>query len=404
MSSLAGEPELAPRLRRLRDELVEDLVPLPVDGDDGARLLAELSYARQPPVHEGRAPLYGSLVVSAAEPISLPEGALVVGPPSPGRVPDPTTVRQAADGRAVFVISRPEAEPTLACFEHTVEYEASLVRLQADTGAFVVQRTAAGVVRVCTAEGVITWDGIRWTFKPGGERYAMPLLGLLPAAPMEVRDALLELCVHWRSAGRVGATLVWELGGVSVRRIDAATAEVPPPLSITERRHFGGWLSLLGQLDRAVVVDAEGDLRALGVALAPSDEARALLDPMGGTRHTSARQFSYDEPGAVVLVVSEDGPVTVFAGGAVAATIRTDPCRSGFPTELLEPTEVHPDDQRTAECPHCHRELLVDVVLFDAWEGVPERLDCPVCDHTIEVDAYRAAVRGVITGAGTVSG
>jgi DNA integrity scanning protein DisA with diadenylate cyclase activity len=37
--------------------------------------------------------------------------------------------------------------------------------------------------------------------------------------------------------------------------------------------------------------------------------------PLGGTRHTSARRFSHDDPAAVVIVVSEDGPVTVLRGG-----------------------------------------------------------------------------------------
>ncbi len=32
-------------------------------------------------------------------------------------------------------------------------------------------------------------------------------------------------------------------------------------------------------------------------------------------RHTSARRYSYDDPQATVIVVSEDGPVTVLRNG-----------------------------------------------------------------------------------------
>ena len=34
------------------------------------------------------------------------------------------------------------------------------------------------------------------------------------------------------------------------------------------------------------------------------------VDAFGGTRHTSGRRYSYDDPTATVIVVSEDGPVT----------------------------------------------------------------------------------------------
>jgi DNA integrity scanning protein DisA with diadenylate cyclase activity len=38
---------------------------------------------------------------------------------------------------------------------------------------------------------------------------------------------------------------------------------------------------------------------------------------LGGTRHTSGRRYSYDDPFATVIAVSEDGPVSVLRNGAV---------------------------------------------------------------------------------------
>ena len=46
-------------------------------------------------------------------------------------------------------------------------------------------------------------------------------------------------------------------------------------------------------------------------------EAEETVDPFGGTRHTSGRRYSYDDPRATVIAVSEDGPVTVLRNGAV---------------------------------------------------------------------------------------
>ena len=47
------------------------------------------------------------------------------------------------------------------------------------------------------------------------------------------------------------------------------------------------------------------------------DRKVRVIGALGGTRHTSARRYSHDDPEAVVIAVSEDGPVTVFRRGDV---------------------------------------------------------------------------------------
>jgi DNA integrity scanning protein DisA with diadenylate cyclase activity len=51
------------------------------------------------------------------------------------------------------------------------------------------------------------------------------------------------------------------------------------------------------------------------VRLVPSEEAERSVAGLRGMRHTAARRYSYDDPVATVVVVSEDGPVTVLRGG-----------------------------------------------------------------------------------------
>jgi DNA integrity scanning protein DisA with diadenylate cyclase activity len=70
-------------------------------------------------------------------------------------------------------------------------------------------------------------------------------------------------------------------------------------------------------VDGAAIFDVDGVLRQLGVRLVPSNEAEQNVDAFGGTRHTSARRYSHDDPLATVIVVSEDGPVSVLRNGAV---------------------------------------------------------------------------------------
>ena len=67
--------------------------------------------------------------------------------------------------------------------------------------------------------------------------------------------------------------------------------------------------------------DADGVLRELGVRLVPSAAAEAEVDGYRGMRHTSARRYSYDDPTATVIVVSEDGPVSVLRAGQGARLV-----------------------------------------------------------------------------------
>ena len=73
----------------------------------------------------------------------------------------------------------------------------------------------------------------------------------------------------------------------------------------------------LAQSDGATVFDGDGVLRRMGVHLVPSREAEEAVRPLGGTKHTSALRYSYDDPAAVVIAVSDDGPVTVMRQGLV---------------------------------------------------------------------------------------
>ena len=61
--------------------------------------------------------------------------------------------------------------------------------------------------------------------------------------------------------------------------------------------------------------DEVGTLRHLGVRLVPTAEAESEVAPFRGTRHTSALRYSYDDPHATLIVVSEDGPVSVLRNG-----------------------------------------------------------------------------------------
>ena len=86
-------------------------------------------------------------------------------------------------------------------------------------------------------------------------------------------------------------------------------------MRITTATHLAPLRHALTQVDGAAVFDGEGVLRQLGVRLIPSSAAEAEVDPLGGTRHTSAHRYSHDDPRATVVAVSEDGPVSLLRHG-----------------------------------------------------------------------------------------
>ena len=129
-------------------------------------------------------------------------------------------------------------------------------------------------------------------------------------------DRLLRFAVHDLGSQGVGALLVYGAAIDDAGRLERRLPE-PPPLRIDRPTDLAPLRHVLSQIDGAAMFDADGRLVELGVRLVPTMQAEGAIGAVGGTRHTSARRFSYDDPDAVVIAVSEDGPVSVFRGGDV---------------------------------------------------------------------------------------
>jgi hypothetical protein len=305
-------PELSRPVRRLKSELADDGVVIDADDQLLPIVLDELEHARRPQQFERRTPLYGSMIVPADRSL-IESGELVDIVSLDGLSVD--EARRFADGRSVFVVVKHDGRRKLVCFRRTVQYEADMVEIQADTGAFIVQRTPVlGVTRLFTPSATVEWAGYRWTSRPNARAQHDLLQPYLPGIASPVLSGLLELAVHWLSPGRVGATLVVPVThGDSGLDLDRALAT--PDLSVKARHHYPALLAALMQTDLATVVDAAGRPHHIGVGLHWSADAEQVVEVNGGMRHRSAARYTYDHPDAVAIVVSEDGPVTVFRHG-----------------------------------------------------------------------------------------
>ena len=266
------------------------------------------------------------------------------------------------------------------------------MELQQLTGAYIIQRTTEGTVRVFTGETLVTWDGVRWVSKPPAGRFKASIQQLVPQANAGVLGGILEFCAHWLSPAYVGATLVWYLTEPLThdpRLLDLSIAQRAPRLQLTQRAQYPALLSVLQQLDGAMVVDPDGAVAHLQGMLRPSDLARQVVPPLRGTRHTSARRFSFDEPRSLVFVVSEDGPVSVFSDGARTALVRTDQSWTRPPGSIEQRISGH--TTRDVACGTCRKQLIVDLSVSDDGAGPY----CPVCGDLILPGDESGAVVGI---------
>ncbi|MGH9230924.1 MAG: diadenylate cyclase, partial [Acidimicrobiales bacterium] len=236
-----------------------------------------------------------------------------------------------ADGRRSYLVVGGQRSG-LVMFPTAYDRETEIVRLldasRDGRSMVVVQRLTDGLVRVLGLDGLVIWDGTRWRNKPYARAFVADIVRCMPGCPRRALEAILEFCVHDVGPAPTGAILVWYLRGHGrgealghVRR--RRPPMVLPALSLLDPSSHSAVRSLLGQIDGAVLLDRDATLSEAGVMLRFSERADRLVqgDVDRGMRHASARRFSFDECDTVVFVVSEDGPLTVYARGEPIARL-----------------------------------------------------------------------------------
>jgi hypothetical protein len=308
------------QLRRLTEELGE--TGLVLDGSEPWHEIAllEISYALRPRVHERYVPSFGVIVAPTTDPSTWEEETGLVIVRGPVSHPANGSARRYADGLASWNLRHVDGTYEWVTFDRPAGSERDVVVLATALGATIVQRHPSGIVRVVGDFGVFRWDGLNWRHEPLVTHWMDGLA--VDDGDRKVLHRLLEFAVHDLGARGIGATLVFRADpGLDQAREQRLAA--PPALRITRPMSLAPLRHALAQTDGATLFDGDGTLLQIGVRLVPSIEAEVGVDGFRGMRHTAARRYSYDDPGATVIVVSEDGPVTVFRGGEVAGTAET---------------------------------------------------------------------------------
>jgi hypothetical protein len=304
------------RLRRLAEELEESGLRLAGNETFRKMLMEEIDHALRPPVHERRAASGGTVVEPTSEPATWATGTQLDITRSPlGAQPLPAA-RRFADGLSSWLLRRTDGMDELIVFDRPAGSERDLVVLALVLDATIVQRHPAGSVRIVGSFGVLRWEGFSWHHEPPVSNWIDALSASSDHGDPAVLGAMLEFAVHDLGSLGIGALLIYRPDAAPGPPVEERLP-TPPTLRIGRASHLAPLRHALAQVDGAAVFDAEGVLRQLGVRLVPSNAAEETVEALGGTRHTSGRRYSRDDPLATVIVVSEDGPVTVLRNGAV---------------------------------------------------------------------------------------
>lgn len=305
------------RRERLLAELFEEDVEIFTGTSADDQVLDEIAYARWPRLHERNRPTYGAIVLLADAQLER-LGAVAHLVAASGS--DLDRCRQYADGRRTFLVRTPNPAAHLAVVPYADE--AALVRLRKRTGAIIVVRDGDAGVHVLAVDRYFTLRSGVWTCKPYAHDVAVGLRERLPDVDHAVLDALLGFAVHELAPRHIGATFVWRHGPApspddrlepALRPVASVGILGEPDRSVLRTR--------LAQMDGAAVLDERGRLIRVEVHLSYSDGAQRTVERDRGTRHTSAKRYSYDHPGVLAVVVSEDGPVTVYREGEPVARV-----------------------------------------------------------------------------------
>jgi hypothetical protein len=318
------------RLRRLAEELAESGLRPEGNGAALQVLVEEIDHALRPPVHERRVSSGGTVLDPMSDPATWAAGTqLDIFRQPLGQQPLPAA-RRFADGLSSWLLRRTDGPSEWLIFDRPAGSERDLVVMAQVLQATVVQRHPSGSVRVVGGFGVLRWEGISWHLEPPVGSWVDAVIDGEASGDRSVIEAMLEFAVHDLGSMGIGSLLIYRPEPTPGPPVEERLP-TPPPLQVRRAVHLAPLRHALAQVDGAAIFDAQGVLRRLGVRLVPSKAAEATVEALGGTRHTSARRYSYDDPRATVIVVSEDGPVSVLRNGVVQPVPLTRPSLSTGP-------------------------------------------------------------------------
>jgi len=239
-----------------------------------------------------------------------------------------------------------------------------------------VQRNSLGETRFFQGESLIIHENRRWMTKPSIKEAVWRISKCIPDIDKRVLSRILEFSFYVLSpTSGLGAIMVWLLKDQTPK--DQNLQDFG--LSIMEESHMSMIKHLFGQTDGATYLTSDGRLLNAGIHLKVSDVSRKIIQAFKGTRHTNSIRFSYDLDDAIVVTVSEDGPVTIFFQGVNIADLQMHSVyQQTRDLRVEQNTNLVKVNTFEITCSHCHKPSLVDEITIDGQNRV-HSIYCTTC-------------------------
>lgn len=205
-----------------------------------------------------------------------------------------------------------------------------------------------------------------------------------PDLSTENFSKILEFAYYELSLRGIGATIVYWLG--STYSHTNSPIKDSFHLDFNTPSHQQMLKQYITYNDGAVIINRDNKILGGQAHLSYSDYSEKMIEAYSGTRHTSARRFSFDYPEAIIVTISMDGPVSIFSDGCNIVTLDYTSIQPN--EELIEIVREYNDTPATeeeyeTECRNCGKYYHITLLNFPGWKD-EKILGCNVCGHTMD--------------------
>jgi len=368
------------QFKDLYQELTQAKILLP-EYDSVDQLLVEADYSLRPHMHENRIVSYGFMSVDSLARMS--EHIIIL--------PEKFNVSQArsiADGKNLFVVIEDNHYAGLLVLSTPLLLEQEVVAFQKRTGGLICITEGNGITKFVSGQGISLHELRNWKFKPNVQKVASDIICYAPMANRQQLVSILEFCLHTLGANKIGATLAWFLDtpnpNILSSQAHVQTDIQPLNINLFDNQNLSALQSILDRNDGAALVSPDGAVFGVGAHLVNSQNSVTLIQAYAGTRHTSARRFSYDRPETILFTVSSDGPVSIFSDGLKIGELLTynpSDIEQWYRSVSPDPDAVESSSWEE-NCQNCGKTSRVDEILIYGWRE-HETVDCPLCGSQI---------------------
>ena len=366
------------KLKHLHEELNKVRVPVGKYQKDN-QFLYEADYSLRPHQHEGQVITYGFVSVEKLK--AVLNYTLV----SSEKI-DIDKARSLADGKSIFVVVEADQYSGLLILSQPLETEYSLVSFQKILSGIVGITDSKGTTRFFSKNGIAIHELRNWRTKPNISSTARIIQRSASMINYKDLGKILEFCFYSLSANKTGATIVWFLREPNANILAAAKPQIDTQslqMNLLASQNLYALQSILERNDGAALMSPIGEVFGVGAHLQQSEKSIQLIQPYSGTRHTSARRFSYDCAESIIFTVSSDGPVSIFSDGLKVTElyIDTNLIAESYRSLSYDRNDVV-EDSWEVTCPKCGKTSIVNEIFIYGWRE-RETEECPLCNTQI---------------------